>query len=275
MTDQSIADATAGSGRVSDSTWLPVVRAGIAIVVVALVLAGAAVRMWNHEAWSGVDSTALLYLGAALLVVYLPRLPDLLKAYKTIKVTKEGVTLEQFEQVREVAKEALAKSNAAQAKAQFTRRVVTERLAGPTLVSRTSRRTRSLSNQGQEMSGTEAASPDPADLQRGKWGGQSVSNGRQLSARVTPTPDDSDWFEVRLQVSALPNAAPLRGDVQFHLHDTFADPDPIVPAVNGVAELIRLAWGAFTVGAETEGGATRLELNLAELPDAPETFKRR
>ena len=45
--------------------------------------------------------------------------------------------------------------------------------------------------------------------------------------------------------------------------------------VNGIATLQLIAYGAFTVGAECDGGTTKLELNLAELPDAPQLFKER
>jgi hypothetical protein len=38
------------------------------------------------------------------------------------------------------------------------------------------------------------------------------------------------------------------------------------------ASLVIEAWGAFTVGAECDGGATRLELDLAQIPGATETF---
>ena len=36
-----------------------------------------------------------------------------------------------------------------------------------------------------------------------------------------------------------------------------------------------VAWGAFTVGARTDDGKTRLELNLATLESAPTRFRSR
>lgn len=45
--------------------------------------------------------------------------------------------------------------------------------------------------------------------------------------------------------------------------------------VEGAAMIERIAYGAFTVGAEADGGATRLELDLVDLPDAPELFRSR
>ena len=64
------------------------------------------------------------------------------------------------------------------------------------------------------------------------------------------------------------------GSVQFFLHDTFANSKPVVAVgPNGVAELTLDAWGAFTVGAIADFGLTRLELDLAELDEAPSSFK--
>ena len=40
-----------------------------------------------------------------------------------------------------------------------------------------------------------------------------------------------------------------------------------------MAELALDAWGAFTVGAIADSGLTRLELDLAEIDEAPSSFK--
>jgi len=42
---------------------------------------------------------------------------------------------------------------------------------------------------------------------------------------------------------------------------------------NGIAEAKLVAWGAFTVAAVADSEATRLELDLGTLPDAPDWFK--
>lgn len=54
--------------------------------------------------------------------------------------------------------------------------------------------------------------------------------------------------------------------MQFYLHPTFTNNKPIVPVVNGIAELNLRAWGAFTIGAITSNN-TLLEIDLAELKD--------
>jgi hypothetical protein len=116
---------------------------------------------------------------------------------------------------------------------------------------------------------------EDADPQKGKWGGQSEQNGRRLSGQVTPLDGGEDFFRVLLEVRSTDPARPLEGEVVFHLHPTFRDPRRVVPVTDGVAALTVLAWGAFTAGAEADGGATHLELDLATLPDAPQKFRSR
>jgi hypothetical protein len=61
-------------------------------------------------------------------------------------------------------------------------------------------------------------------------------------------------------------ARPLAGDVVFHLHPTFGPFSRYtVKAKGGVAEDIFVSYGAFTVGAEADGGATCLELDLMDV----------
>lgn len=135
---------------------------------------------------------------------------------------------------------------------------------------------RSSSGRGLEtmLPGAEEFNPD--DPQRGRWGGKWRRNGRILSATVTPVPRTQGWYNVRLEVRSTDSENnPLKGHVRFHLHPTFTPQDPVVPVTGGVAALERIAWGAFTVGAEADDGETPLELNLAELEDAPAEFRLR
>ncbi len=113
---------------------------------------------------------------------------------------------------------------------------------------------------------------DPEDPQRGSWGRHSEANGRRLTAQVKDAA--SAWFHVFLQV-AQTDTVPLKGEVEFHLHPSFYPSMVRVPAVNGVAILEQRAWGAYTVGVSADEGRTRLELNLAELEDAPRLFRER
>lgn len=67
----------------------------------------------------------------------------------------------------------------------------------------------------------------------------------------------------------------MSGSVKFHLHPTFRPPVREVDVVDGQATLRLTAFGAFTVGVETDGGSNSLELDLALDPSFPELFRAR
>lgn len=112
----------------------------------------------------------------------------------------------------------------------------------------------------------------PDDPRKEMFGGQSTAGGRTISATVTPIKGDRDWFDVEIVVRPTPGAPPLAGKVTFYLHPTFSP--PIKPAVvrGGVASIELVSYGAFTVGAVADDGATELELDLATIKDAPKRF---
>jgi MinD-like ATPase involved in chromosome partitioning or flagellar assembly len=117
-----------------------------------------------------------------------------------------------------------------------------------------------------------AALADPDDPQKGRWGGEAKRNGRELTGAVRALSED--YFEVTLEVRG-DGSRPLTGDVEFHLHPTFAKALYTVPVADGRAELKVLCWGAFTVGAVADSGQTTLELDLAEDSSFPQTFRER
>jgi hypothetical protein len=122
---------------------------------------------------------------------------------------------------------------------------------------------------------TAAPRTDPDDPQKGRWGGERSANGRVLSATVVAT-GNKDLYRVTLRVSRAGASTPaLRGDVRFHLHPTFNQQVVNVPGNGETADLVLIAFGAFTVGVEADNGATRLELDLAELNEAPMEFRSR
>jgi cellulose biosynthesis protein BcsQ len=112
---------------------------------------------------------------------------------------------------------------------------------------------------------------DPEDPQKGRWGGQSERSGRELSATVRELADQ--WFEVTLDCHKTPKGGPLRGNVQFHLHPTFAKPVQVVEAHDNHGTLTITCWGAFTVGAVADDGRTMLELDLAADESFPQAFR--
>jgi hypothetical protein len=113
------------------------------------------------------------------------------------------------------------------------------------------------------------------DPQKDQWGGKSKQGGRLLSASIVSIPGTKQLFKVTLRVVSVDSLFPVKGWVRFHLHDSFTNPEPVIFALNGMATLTLTAWGAFTVGAEADNGLTRLELDLAQLPEAPAVFGRR
>lgn len=88
---------------------------------------------------------------------------------------------------------------------------------------------------------------------------------------------DSELFSLELAVESTDSARPLRDPVKFFLHDSFKPNDTLVvlPDAGGQAVLSLIVWGAFTVGAITDGGKTLLELDLEFLEGAPEKFRSR
>jgi len=113
------------------------------------------------------------------------------------------------------------------------------------------------------------------DPQKRQWGGKPSNNGRVLSAHIERIPNESFYHRVILRVESTDLSKPLTGKVIFHLHPTFNTPDIDVPVVNGIAETSIVSYGAFTVGAEADKGATQLELDLTSLDDGKDQFFQR
>ncbi len=113
---------------------------------------------------------------------------------------------------------------------------------------------------------------DPDDPHRGQWGGKAVSAGRQLLAQVTAVEGIDRWFTVDLSV-ARTGGDPLTGDVMFYLHPRIEPSIRRATPHEDTANIAMRTWGAFTVGATTDAGTVRLELDLASLPDAPQIFR--
>lgn len=116
---------------------------------------------------------------------------------------------------------------------------------------------------------------DPNDPQLGRWGGRPERDGFRLNATVSArTPAQSatsKWFDVTLEVQAPPGTGV--SEAVLHLHPTFHPSILRVPFRNGVARHTLVSYGAFTVGVAIPDHAAQLELNLAELPNAPKEFR--
>jgi hypothetical protein len=113
---------------------------------------------------------------------------------------------------------------------------------------------------------------DPADPQRGRFGGMARRNGRELTASVIEV--SPDWFEIKLTVRTV--LAPLlNGVVEFHLHPAHTPQVHQVFARRGVAHLTIYGYGAFTAGVIADNGQTQLELDLSTDNRFPPVFRNR
>lgn len=128
------------------------------------------------------------------------------------------------------------------------------------------------SNPASASGRTSRQSKNPDDPNKGAFGGRNAIGGVSLTAEVSET-EEKDWYSVHLVVKAS-RGTRLGKQVTFHLHPTFPQSPVKVPVAGGEAVWEGYAYGAFTVGVETERG-TRLELDLAELPSAPQRFRER
>jgi hypothetical protein len=113
------------------------------------------------------------------------------------------------------------------------------------------------------------------DPWKGRFGSKAQANGRELSAELTRLTELGDTAAISLRVVSTDPLRPLTGTVQFFIHQSFGKYDPIVPVIEGKAVLNLTSWGAFTVGAVCDDGATKLELDLSQHPDAWEPWKSR
>jgi hypothetical protein len=218
-------------------------------LVAGAILVAGFLRIVSDGISKRLDNTTLLYLCAAAAVF-------LLKKAKTFKFGDLEV---QIEQVKEQIGEAkllagIAEDNSKVSVATISKPIFKSLKAGA----------------NQFTPGTH-----PDDPWKGVFGGKNIDKekGRALSAEVKAIGSSPGWYGVTLKVITLPGFTPLKGDVQFFIHDTFLNNKPVVQAVSGTALLRLKAWGAFTVGVLADEGETMLELDLAELESAPMDFR--
>lgn len=122
----------------------------------------------------------------------------------------------------------------------------------------------------------------PDDPRKGCFGELPERDGLRLEAKVTTFENDPEWFRIVLNVKGGGSRLARNDQVQFYVHPSFPSSRYVVRAAGmptPSATLSLVARGAFTVGvtAQAEGKKSRtaLELDLAELEDAPATFRSR
>lgn len=135
---------------------------------------------------------------------------------------------------------------------------------------------RQASGKAKEVASSLTAGSDPEDPWRGAFGGSASSNDAVLSATVSPIPGQTSNFRIDVSIAGATPARQreLAGEnALFYLHPSFGKAVRSVAfGADGRANLVLYAYGAFTIGAVLEDG-TRLELNLATLPGAPDQFR--
>ncbi|MGX0960205.1 hypothetical protein AB7M63_000654 [Bradyrhizobium japonicum] len=110
------------------------------------------------------------------------------------------------------------------------------------------------------------------DPQKGRFGGQPERDGFELTASFEET-NDPKWVQINLLVTAQPGPPQTATEAEFFLHDTFRRERIKSPFQQGEAHLPLRAFGGFTVGVWIASHQIELELDLAELPDAPTIVK--
>jgi hypothetical protein len=119
-----------------------------------------------------------------------------------------------------------------------------------------------------EMKGMSEQQVWDTDFNKGKFGGNSTTATRLLSAVVGKI--SNRYVEVTLAVrSTDPDRYPLKGRVTFYLHPTFFEPIIKVDAVNSRAQTHIFTADAFVVGVECDAGRTMLELDLSTIAGFP------
>lgn len=192
-----------------------------------------------------------------------------------ISAGKDGITIEALKKDLDETKKTLAGSVAAgvPAKREFTEFKKEMKKGSGDVIESTFRRGPSGRSQLESALPVNIQEFVPEDPQKNQWGKLSERNYRRLTGSVEEMPGNNGVYKIKLQIVSTNPMYPLAGTVWFHLHPTFADPDQEVKVENGKAELFLLSWGSFTVGAATDNGTTKLELDLSQLPGVSNEFR--
>ncbi|CAN5800491.1 hypothetical protein BH09VER1_BH09VER1_48770 [soil metagenome] len=242
-------------------TWGLIVLAGLVAILGVM-------RMVSPKATSEVDKDTLLFFVTAAVIL-------LLRKVKEFSFGGNTVTFQEIEtKIHDVQAglESVVSSQADGAKAKTLAR------KAETLVA-TDKAGKEVSETEAELEALKRVKVMPGGVKDDPWNGafgmSATANDWELRAAVRRLTRNSEYFEVKLEVVSLAKEKPKAKYVRFFLHDSF-DPDkPIVTVKDGVATYEVTSYGSFTVGALTDRGTTRLELNLAKLPNMEKDFRNR
>ncbi len=110
----------------------------------------------------------------------------------------------------------------------------------------------------------------PDDLQKNRWEGKEINNGKKISA-VVQKKLIPGLYKVEARVEPADRKSTLHGFVAFFLHDSFKSRIRYKKVIDNVAKLSLTAYEAFTISACTQDG-TLLELDLQKQLGYPAGF---
>ncbi|MFQ3666666.1 MAG: pYEATS domain-containing protein, partial [Sphingomonadaceae bacterium] len=121
----------------------------------------------------------------------------------------------------------------------------------------------------------------PDDPWKGQFGSRQANALYRLDGKILPEPNEMGLYAV--EIVGRPQDSANRAEFAnreglIYLHPTFPEfIRPVMLDANGEFRLSLLAFGGFTVGLQLPAAGAHveqlLELDLAELPDAPEAFR--
>jgi hypothetical protein len=232
-----------------------------------LLVAGASVflfKIYGSED-SAVDDgvVTLLIVGLSTLIVV-----EILPTLQNLKFGKDGVDVT----FRELGEKVTNDTGALEARiVALEAEVKALRSAAAPAVKRAAPPSPEIATPGRDMFKAGRFYDDP---RKGRFGGKAADMGFVLSAAFSG-PRDKSWADVILTVRATDEAGDTSSveSVEFYLHNSFNPDERAVPFCDGAAELVLTCWGGFTVGVWIPARGVALELDLAELANAPKVVK--
>lgn len=228
---------------------------GLHALLIIMALFGAS---WHVYKIGDVDNTVLLFLAVAAIVPFLKNVRSF--SLGELKVEIDGVKKE----IREVKSETSEVKNSlhkVESEAEVSKAAALYGVGKPKQLSEVA--------ETKLLPQTEDVDEDPNEK---RFGDKPEMNGRRIEASIEPIESSDRLHRIQLKVRSTDKDRPLTGEVQFYLHSTFQNPNPVVHVdKDGIARLSIVAWGVFTVGAITEDG-TKLGINLARVAGGSPDF---
>ncbi len=110
----------------------------------------------------------------------------------------------------------------------------------------------------------------PDDLQKNRWEGKAMNNGKNISATVEKKLIPG-LYKVDVRIEPADSKSTLHGFVAFFLHDSFKSKIRYKKVIDNIARITLTAYETFTIGACTQDG-TLLELDLQKQTGYPAGF---